>query len=77
MSNSSTALSKQEGGSHYKDRAIQPIEFILANDLSFCEGNIIKYIARWRFKGGIADLKKAKHYIEFLIEEAETNDPPS
>ena len=60
-------LDKQIAGSHYTDRKIQPIEFILANDLDFCEGSIIKYVTRWRYKNGIEDLEKARHYIEFLI----------
>jgi hypothetical protein len=63
-----SALNTQVGGSHYKDQAIQPIEFIHANKLGFCEGNVIKYVTRWRNKNGIADLEKAKHYIELLIE---------
>ena len=62
------ALVKQVGGSHYKDKAIQPIEYIHANKLGFCEGNVIKYVTRWKDKNGIADLEKAKHYIELLIE---------
>ena len=62
------ALSKQVGGGHYKDKAIQPIIYIHANNLGFCEGNVVKYITRWREKNGIADLEKAKHYIELLIE---------
>jgi len=53
---------------HYSMGAIQPIEYILANDLDFCEGNIIKYITRWKFKDGIQDLEKAKHYIQLLID---------
>lgn len=53
---------------HYATHAIEPIEFILANKLGFCEGNIIKYVTRWRLKNGIQDLEKAKRYIEFLIE---------
>ena len=61
-------LNKQVGGSHYKDQAIQPIEFIHANKLGFCEGNVVKYVTRWRNKNGLADLEKAKHYIELLIE---------
>lgn len=61
------ALEKQVGGDHYKT-PIQPIEYILANKLSFCEGNIVKYITRWRAKGGVEDLKKVIHYAEFLIE---------
>lgn len=62
------ALVKQVGGSHYKDKAIQPIEYIHANKLGFCEGNVVKYVTRWKDKNGIADLEKAKHYIELLIE---------
>lgn len=58
--------------SHYNKHKIQPINYILANDLGFCEGNVIKYISRWEEKGYIEDLKKAKTYIEFLIEK-ETN----
>lgn len=67
----SNPLKVQYGGTHYKDRAIQPIEYILANDLNFCEGCVVKYVTRWRDKGGIEDLKKAKHYIDFLIENKE------
>ena len=63
------AINEQIGGTHYRDKAIQPIEYILANDLGFCEGNIIKYVSRYKDKNGIEDLKKAKHYLEFLIEE--------
>ena len=62
------ALLKQVGGSHYKDKAIQPIEYIHANKMGFCEGNVVKYITRWREKNGLADLEKAKHYIEMLID---------
>ena len=65
---SGDALSKQVGGSHYKDKGIQPIIYIHANNLGFCEGNVVKYVTRWRDKNGIADLEKAKHYIELLIE---------
>lgn len=63
-----SALDTQIGGQHYKDKAIQPVEFIHANHLGFCEGNVVKYISRWRQKNGIADLQKAKHYLELLIE---------
>jgi hypothetical protein len=62
------ALETQIGGDHYKKHPIQPIEFIHANNIPFCEGNAIKYLCRWRDKGGIADLEKAKHYIDLLIE---------
>ena len=59
---------KQVGGRHYADLPFQPIDFILVNNLGFCEGNAIKYLCRWRQKGGVQDLEKAKHYIEMLIE---------
>ena len=59
---------KQVGGSHYKKYKIQPVEFIVKNNIGFCEGNIIKYVLRFKDKGGIADLEKAKHYIELLID---------
>jgi hypothetical protein len=59
---------KQIGGSHYKDCAIQPIDYIVKNNLDFLEGNVVKYITRWREKGGIEDLKKAKHYLELKID---------
>jgi hypothetical protein len=63
-----SSLDIQVGGSHYKDMAIQPIEFIMKNNIGFMEGNAIKYISRWRSKGGIEDLKKARHYLDMLIE---------
>ena len=63
-----SALDKQIGGIHYKDRAIQPVTYIHANHLGFCEGNVVKYVTRWKQKNGIADLEKAKHYLELLIE---------
>ncbi len=63
-----SALDKQVNGDHYKSQAIQPVEFIHANGLGFCEGNVVKYVTRWRAKGGVADLEKAKHYLELLIE---------
>ena len=53
---------------HY-DHAIQPVEFIMKNGLGFCEGNIIKYITRWKMKNGREDLLKARHYIDILIAE--------
>jgi hypothetical protein len=59
---------KQVGGSHYKKYKIQPVEFIIKNNIGFVEGNIIKYILRFKEKGGVQDLLKAKHYIELLID---------
>jgi len=65
---SNSALDKQIQGNHYKDMKIQPIEFIQANELNFCEGNCIKYLVRYKNKNGLEDLKKARHYINLLIE---------
>ena len=64
----SEALTTQVGGGHYKDLVIQPVEYIHKNRIGFCEGSVIKYVTRWRDKGGIQDLKKAKHFIDLLIE---------
>lgn len=69
-------FSTQVGGSHYKSMKIQPVEFILANDLGFCEGNIIKYTCRYRQKGGVQDLKKVIHYAELLIKSIEEDQTP-
>ena len=62
------ATAVQVGGDHYKKLGIQPIEYIAANNLGFCEGNVVKYVSRWKDKNGLQDLEKAKHYIELLIE---------
>lgn len=62
------SLKKQVAGDHYKELAIQPVEYVYHNAIGYFEGNVIKYVTRWRSKGGIADLEKAKHYIEMLIE---------
>ena len=58
----------QVGGDHYKAKPIQPWDFIAANQLGYFEGNIVKYVSRWRDKGGINDLKKARHYLDKLLE---------
>ena len=71
------ALTRQEGGSHYKDLAIQPVEYIHANGLGFCEGSVVKYVTRWRSKNGIQDLKKARHFLDLLIELEERKEPRS
>lgn len=62
------ALTTQVDGNHYKFMAIQPVEYIVKNNLPYIDGNVIKYVSRWRSKGGVSDLRKAKHYIEMLIE---------
>jgi hypothetical protein len=63
-----SAFSTQVGGSHYKELAIQPLEFIVANNLDFPSGNVVKYVVRYKLKGGLEDLKKARHYLDLLIE---------
>jgi hypothetical protein len=63
-----SANDMQVGGSHYAEKAIQPWDFIVSNNIGYLEGNIIKYVARWRQKGGIEDLRKAGHYLQKLIE---------
>ena len=60
----------QVGGSHYKDKSIQPWDYIIANDLGYLEGNVVKYVSRWKNKNGVEDLKKAQHYLSKLIEVA-------
>ena len=62
------AKEKQIGGNHYKQYVIQPVEFIHKNNIPYIEGNIIKYLLRWRNKNGIQDLDKCIHYIELLKE---------
>lgn len=68
-----SALNEQEGGDHYKGRAIQPVQYIHANGIGFLEGNVIKYTTRWRDKGGLSDLRKARHYLDMLIELESNN----
>ena len=63
-----SALSVQAGGDHYRTAKIQPVEFIHANNIPFCEANVIKYVFRWKTKNGVKDLEKARHYIDLLIE---------
>lgn len=65
---SKSCLQVQEGGSHYHQGTIQPIEYIHANDLNFFEGNAIKYVTRnRRKKSAVEDLKKAIHYIQLQL----------
>lgn len=62
------ANDRQEGGEHYKKQAIQPWDYIISNELGFLEGNVIKYVTRHKDKNGVADIKKAIHYLEKLLE---------
>ena len=77
-----SALAVQVGGGHYKTMKIQPLEYCHANNIGKIEGDVIAYVSRWKLKGGIEDLKKARHELDILI-ELETKDatarttPPS
>lgn len=66
--NPANPLAVQVAGDHYKKLKIQPIEFIHANGIPFAEGSVIKYVTRWRDKGGIKDLEKARHFLDLLID---------
>jgi Protein of unknwon function (DUF3310) len=67
-----TANDVQIGGAHYKGKEIQPWDYIARNNIPYLEGNVVKYISRWREKGGLDDVLKARHYINKIIElEAE------
>lgn len=72
-----SALDKQVSGNHYKDKGIQPIVYIHANNLGFCEGNVIKYVTRHKDKNGAADIRKAIHYLELLLELEYKNEHPA
>lgn len=68
----------QPGGVHYKVLPIEPWDYVAANGLGFFEGNAVKYLTRWRAKGGLQDLRKARHYIDKLIEvEMAAATPPA
>lgn len=62
------ANEEQVGGRHYIEKPIQPWDYIIANKLGYLEGNIVKYVSRYKEKGGVEDLIKASHYLEKLIE---------
>jgi len=69
ISNRRDAKGRQEGGSHYKSMAIQPIDYIHRNALCWYGGNIVKYASRFKSKNGKEDLLKVIHYAEMAIEE--------
>lgn len=74
MTSHSNALQDQVGGGHYKDLKIQPVEYIHANSIGFLEGSVIKYVTRWKHKNGVEDLKKARHFLDLLIQLEEQDD---
>ena len=65
------ANDRQEGGAHYKARRYETWDVILDWNLGYLDGNAVKYLSRWRLKNGIEDLKKARHYLDKLIEVEE------
>lgn len=67
------AVDTQVGGTHYKKFKIQPAEFCYKNEIPYLEATAIKYLCRWKDKGGIQDLEKAKHFIDLLIEFENAN----
>jgi hypothetical protein len=68
MAKRNTALNKQIKGSHYKEYAIQPVEYCQRNKLNTCEANIVKYATRHQDKGGADDVRKIIHYAQLLLE---------
>lgn len=68
------AMKQQVGGSHYTKLKIQPMEYSMANSLGAAEHTVIKYVTRWKDKGGLEDLKKARHTLDLLIEYTESQD---
>ena len=65
------ANDRQVGGAHYKAHRYETWDVILDWNLGYLDGNAVKYLSRWRLKGGLQDLKKARHYIDKLIETVE------
>jgi len=54
---------------HYTNGSIEPIDYITANSMNFLEGNIVKYVTRYKYKNGKEDLLKAEFYLKRLIKE--------
>jgi len=63
------ALEIQVGGGHYKSLAIQPVRFWQSNLMGASEGSAIKYVTRWRDKGGVEDLRKARHFLDLILDD--------
>lgn len=60
-------MSEQVGGDHYRNKAIEPITYIMENKLGYCEGNVIKYVTRHQEKGQAEDIRKAIQYLKFIL----------
>jgi hypothetical protein len=70
MSDGMTEMAREEqvGGNHYRKHKIQPIQYIVANKIGFLAGNVVKYVTRYKDKGGAEDIRKAMHYLELILE---------
>ncbi len=62
------ANEEQVGGTHYKGQPIEHWDFVMMHNIPYMEAQIIKYVMRWRSKGGMTDLRKAQHFLQKLIE---------
>lgn len=58
---------KEVGGTHYEQMKIEPVDYIMANNMNFLEGNVIKYVTRHRLKNGKQDIEKAIDYLKLII----------
>ncbi len=63
----SAVPTEQVGGTHYRQYLIEPIDFITLNNVPFCQANILKYLCRYKRKGGLEDLAKARHYVKLAV----------
>lgn len=68
MTGTPSILDVQYGGGHYLSKKIQPVEYVHANDLTFFQGNVVKYVTRYKDKKGAEDVKKAIHYLQMILE---------
>jgi len=57
-----------ENPSHYKQGSIQPWDYIVSNNMCYLSGNVVKYVTRYKYKNGLEDLKKARAYIDKMID---------
>lgn len=69
-----SAFDRQIGGNHYKSDRIQLFDFCFLNNIGKAEGDVIYYVARWRKKNGLEDLRKARHTLDMLIERVEAEE---
>ena len=69
----SKANKSQVGGEHYTRQKIQHWDYVAANDLDYFQGQITKYVSRWKDKNGLEDLKKAQHFLTKYIEIVESD----